>query len=309
MTSEANGSSQLLEPLLDVNESKNLPHRLRYDLRSPPPDATAVPFLEPDLPPISNIRAALEIAKRDLHAGMTTPTCVINMEAALEKEIAESRSLSRLSAFPHTTLTSLTPNILPEILSDPKPAGYLSPTHEAEYLSKLDAVPTDLPPQIREPGSHSPLPAPAARSIEKRENDRDLQLRNPVSVYNWLRKHQPSVFLQDNEGTSGKKQPTATEPAMKPSPKPSRSPKPSKEKGSKRSSAAPKVEQEFLDDDGFVIRGGGGDAPAPKSKRKREDDNSYRPKGGSSRPTKRKKISGGNSVKKTTEIIEDDQGT
>ena len=302
-----NGSSQLLELLLDVNESKNLPPSMRYDLRSPPPDATAVPALEPDLPPTSKLRAALDIAKCDLEAGLITPTRVIDMEAALGRAMADSRSLSRLSTFPHTTLTSLTPDILPEILSDPAPAGYLSPTHEAEYLSKLDAAPTDPLPLTREPGSHSPLPAPTSRSTEKRENDRDLQLRNPVSVYNWLRKHQPSVFLQDNEGASSKKPPTATEPAIKPSPKPSRSPKPSKEKGSKRSSAIPKVEHEVLDDEGFVIRGGGGDAPATKPKRKREDDNSYRPKGGSSRPTKKKKISGGNSVKKATDIADEDQ--
>lgn len=35
---------------------------------------------------------------------------------------------------------------------------------------------------------------------------RDFALRNPTSVYNWLRKHAPNTFLQDNDGGEEKKQ-------------------------------------------------------------------------------------------------------
>ena len=104
-----------------------------------------------------------------------------------------------------------------------------------------------------------------------------MAVRNPVSVYNWLRKHQPQVFLQDNELNSEK---------------------PAKTTGSrtsKRASVAIKQEPELYDDDGIAIDMGA----TPRGKRKRDDDGGYRPKGGNSRPAKRKKDEESISGKKT----------
>lgn len=51
-------------------------------------------------------------------------------------------------------------------------------------------------------GSHSS--AAGASSVSM--SSRDFALRNPTSVYNWLRKHAPKTFLQDHEGGEDKKE-------------------------------------------------------------------------------------------------------
>lgn len=189
------------------------------------------------------------------------------------------QALTRLDTTPHTTLQSVIPGYLPEDLDVDTPTGYLSPGHEEEYLSTLDiSIGTSQSVPSRSLAPHS------ARSSDKHEKDKEAQLRNPVSVYNWLRKNQPQVFLQDNEVAPEK-------PVAKPQ---------TVTKTPKRSSIAPKQEQEIIDEDGFVI---GGLAEPSKPKRKREDE-PYRPKGGSSRPTKKKKVSGGQNGRKAV----DEQG-
>ena len=276
--------SQLLDLLLDINESNRVPPHLRYDLRSPTPDASAVPALEPDLSPndpsdVKSALSALQEVKEELATGQITPTSYTRVEAALLDTINKPQALTRLDTTPHTTLQSVIPGYLPEDLDVDTPTGYLSPGHEEEYLSTLDiSIGTSQTVPSRN------LPPHSARSSDKHEKDKEAQLRNPVSVYNWLRKNQPQVFLQDNEVAPEKL-------AAKPQPV---------TKTPKRSSIAPKQEQEIIDEDGFVI---GGLAEPSKPKRKREDE-PYRPKGGSSRPTKKKKVSGGQNGKKGT----DDQG-
>lgn len=286
--------SQLLDLLLDVNESNRVPLRLRYDLRSPTPDAAAVPGLEPDRSPlgahdINNAQAALEEARSKLATGQLTPSTYRELEAELLEAISKpNRTLAHLNNTPHTTLLSVTPNDLPSDLDEVKPTGYLSPNHEHDYLlaldNSLDNTPLD---------SHSLLPSRLAKRQEK-EKEKDAQLRNPVSVHNWLRKHHPSVFLQDEPNTDK----VPTKHPAKTSPKPPKEPR-----STKRSSAAPKHEHEVIDEEGFVI-GGNLEVPS-RSKRKREDE-PYRPKGGSSRSTKRKKVSAGAMTKK---ISGEDEGS
>ena len=113
------------------------------------------------------------------------------------------------------------------------------------------------------------------------ERDRDMALRNPVSVYNWLRKHQPQVFLQDNEIQSDKPARGTTS------------------RASKRASAPIKQEPEFYDDDGIAVDTGS----SLRGKRKRDDDGGYRPKGGNSRPAKRKKDESTSSAKKAKKPV------
>lgn len=47
--------------------------------------------------------------------------------------------------------------------------------------------------------------AAAAGASSVSTASRDFALRNPTSVYNWLRKHAPKTFLQDHEGGDDKK--------------------------------------------------------------------------------------------------------
>lgn len=292
--------SQLLDLLLDMNEStKVLPH-LRYDLRSPTPDASAVPALEPDLSPygpseIESTRAALEEAKQDLYAGQITPAAFKTMEAEFHAILNRTNSLSNLSRVQHTTLNIVSAEAMPKDLLQEAPIGYMTPSHEDEFLSALDAYLANLP-------SEAPLMLPRPFRPTDREREKDAQLRNPVSVYNWLREHRPKVFLQDprpeeKESAPEKVSSVSESAGHKPSPKP-----PSSGTAKRRSAAGPKQEvepePEILDDEGNVIGGAGIEPPAPKSKRKRDDD-AYRPKGGSSKPRKRGKGSSGAVVRKT----------
>ncbi|MCJ1466414.1 hypothetical protein MMC07_005033 [Pseudocyphellaria aurata] len=272
-------NDQLLDLLLDVNESNHVPFHLRYDLRSPTPDATDVPALEPDRSPnkihdANGARAALEEAKVELTTGQITPNTYKDLEIELLETINKPiRIFAQLDDTPHTTLSSVTPNDLPSDLDEDAPTGYLSPDHETEFLLNLDNT-LGNPPL----GSRPIISSQLAKANE-REREKESQLRNPVSVHNWLRKHHPQVF-QEEPGPE--KLPSRS--VAKVSPKPSNPPK-----ASKRPSTVPKQENEY-DDEGFLI-GGTFELP-PKSKRKREDE-PYRPKGGSSRPTKRKRTSGG----------------
>ena len=267
-------NSQLLDLLLEVNESTRISPYLRYDLRSPAPSESAVPALEPDLAPINlndvgDARAALENAKNELLTGKTTPRSYGKLVIELNEAVNKPKKLSQLKAVPHTVLESVLPQALPHDINASVPAGYLSPNHEEEYLSTLDAAL-----EISELGTQPPPSSHPIRSNEKHEKEREVAVGNPVSVHNWLRKYQPQVFLQDNDLIPEK-------PISRPTTS-SRAPK--------RSSIVPKQEPEIIDDEGYLISGNL--EGSSKNKRKREDE-PYRPKGGSSRSTKRKKVNGG----------------
>ncbi|KAJ0107102.1 hypothetical protein J7T55_014630 [Diaporthe amygdali] len=64
--------------------------------------------------------------------------------------------------------------------------------------STRGATPSSAPP------NHKDTSAAGASSIST--TSRDFALRNPVSVYNWLRKNAPKTFLQDNEVGEEKKE-------------------------------------------------------------------------------------------------------
>ena len=173
----------------------------------------------------------------------------------------------------HTTRELLSEEPLPHDLGDESPAGYLSLEHEEEYLNALDAA-------------LEGRPIPDSHPIRSNEREKDMALRNPMSVYNWLRKHQPQVFLQDSDSAPDK-------PVQKPA---------TAAKAPRRSNVPPKLEPEVIDEEGFLVSGNL-EAPS-RSKRKREDE-PYRPKGGSSRPSKRKRTSAGNAGNRDTG---DDEG-
>lgn len=291
---DADTNSQLLDLLLNVNESNRLPLHLRYDLRSPTPDASEVPALEPDLSPhrihdANGARDALEEAKVELTTGQMTPNTYKLLETDLLAAINKPKKiLARLDATPHTTLKSVMPHDLPSDLDDDAPTGYFSPNHETEYLTTLDNTLASA-----SIGSRQISSSQLAKANE-REREKDSQLRNPVSVHNWLRKNQPQAF-QDDIPPGWDKFPSRVSKVSPKSPVPPKS--------TKRLSAAPKQEQEVIDDEGFLI--GGNPEVLPRSKRKREDE-PYRPKGGSNRPSKKKRISGGGVSKK---VLGDEDGS
>lgn len=252
-----------MEILLDFNDSLHIPPQLRYDL-SIADSSNALPSTESTKAPAvshnpESARSALRKAQARLKAREISP----DEYSVVEDEVRESRvfapglQFSSLLDVPHTKPVEEPPT------DDQMETrlGFLNPDEEAKYLDALDSQLGDstAPTQPSEP-----LP------IDK---EREAAIQNPVSVYNWLRKHQPQVFLQDSE------------------PNPEKPPsRPSNARASKRTATQMRKEEDFYDEDGIALDLDAGAAPSnPRGKRKRDEDGGYRPKGGSSRPSKKRK--------------------
>lgn len=266
--------------LLEVNDARRIAPHLRLDLRSPPPPEFRLPALESDRFPseaydLDSAHAAYIEAKGDLESGQITFRDYEQIEAVYADAVAATNSFSHLSKLSQTVPECIPVHELPYDIGDAAPTGYLTVEHEEEYLAALDAEIESSIVGIQ--------PALNSHPIRSNGKEKEAQLRNPVSVYTWLRKHQPGVFLQDSDSSPDKimpKQPSASKP-------------------SKKSVLAIKHESDTLDEDGIPVLG-----PlesVSRSKRKR-DDEPYRPKGGSSRPTKKKKVSTGHNGKKAAEV-------
>jgi hypothetical protein len=149
--------------------------------------------------------------------------------------------------------------------------------HEDDYLLALDTALND--PSIYDPDAHDgrPLRIPSSRPIP---TEKELSIQNPDSVYNWLRKYRPQVFLQDKD------HPHPENVSEKSAARQGGTGKSKRASGV--STATPKEEQDMLDDElGFIPETGTG-----KGRRSKQDhDQSYRPKGGSGRG-KRKREDG-----------------
>lgn len=244
-----------------------VPQRLRYDLDT---KYTVQAKTETTYDQESGHKA-LRKARFQLQTGNMTPQ---------DYERLKSEMLQSPAFAPAKSYTSLT-KILPESTksshssdSNDARSGFLSHSQEEQYKVSLDAfIRGDAP----TPRSHAPGPflTNGERNIER---EKELILRNPVSHYNFLRKHHPQVFLQDEDS-----KPT----------------KPASSRAAKRNTrdSTVKQEKELYDDDGIAL-----DVPAARGKRKRfDEDSGYRPKGGATRkrvkrdsdapPSRRKKSS------------------
>lgn len=247
-----------MEVLLEFNESIHVSPALRYDL-SLPDDNPFLPTPEQEIAPLVNdatlARTALKEAKDELASGNLSTSAYRQVEASIKrnKEFAPSTQYSSLIKIPHTSEAS---PVYENIALDHK-LGYFTAEHETEYYLALDAKLGDEAAALQ----LQRIPDPPTFA----ERERDASIRNPASVYNWLRRNQPQT-LQDHE--------VASEKSVS---------RPSNARTSKRAPAQRKDEdKDIYDDDGMDVE------PTPKNKRKRDDDTGYRPKGGSSRPKKKK---------------------
>ncbi|KAF2258032.1 hypothetical protein CC78DRAFT_151545 [Lojkania enalia] len=273
-------NDQILEVLLDLNETTRLPPNRRFDLRKPSEiDATA-PSLEVDPEPEA-VQRSIQALRIDMVNGIISPEEFGRKSEQLQnaQPLATRRQLVSLETrVPHTTEI---PDPAPDglLLGEHAP-GYMSPAHEEEYLLATDAALAD--PTVYDPNAHDgrPLRITTSHVIP---NEKELTYRNPDSVYNWLRKHQPQVFLQDKEQHHENM-----------SEKSSARPGNASGRGGKRASAVsantpgPKTDPEMDEEMGFIPETGTGKGRRGKT----EDDGAYRPKGGSSRPAKRKREDG-----------------
>jgi hypothetical protein len=275
----AEGNDQLLDMLLDINEQTRAPARLRFNLDPPGPAAPVVAGQEPDA-----IRQQLHELRAAAASGAMSQEEYIARVDLLHNSQAIRQTLKSLASLearvPHTTRRDLPDRALDGIDLTEHAPGYLSPAHEEEYLAALDQVlaepgfdPANQEGRpIRHAASHPPL------------SEKDLTIRNPDSVYNWLRKHQPQVFLQDkdaapHENTSEKSAPAKANASNR--------------KSIKRESAVGGTPGPRDPDDEDSVAGKTGGKGRRKTAGGADgDDTAYRPKGGSSRPAKRKREDG-----------------
>lgn len=226
-----------------------------------PGDIPAFPPPEQEIAAVVNnaslARTAFKEAKAGLASGDLSMSAYRQVEESikLNKEFTPSNQYRTLSQVPHTNAS--VPDQGRASASMERQLGYFTPEHETEHYLALDAKLGDEAAALQ----LERIPDPPTFA----ERERDASMRNPASVYNWLRRNQPQT-LQDHEAASEKS-----------------ASRPSNARTSKRAPAQRKEEdRELYDEDGMELE------PTPKNKRKRDDDTGYRPKGGSSRPKKKK---------------------
>ncbi|KAJ5772086.1 hypothetical protein N7520_002615 [Penicillium odoratum] len=252
-------NDQLLEVLMEFNESVHVSPSMRYGLTLLS-DAPFLPTPEHEITPLVNdatlARTALKEAKAGLASGSFSPSAYRQVEESIKrnKEFAPALQFSDLIKVPHTE------GILPgdgvkDTGSVDRKLGYFTPEHETEHYLALDAKLGDQAAILQ----LARIPDPPTFA----EREKEASMRNPASVFNWLRRNQPQT-LQDHEVTSEKS-----------------ASRPSNARTSKRAPVQRK-EEETIDEDGIDVE------PTPKGKRKRDEDTGYRPKGGNSRSKKKK---------------------
>ncbi len=201
----------LRELLLDINEDEDTPAHLRIEL--PPADQLALPA--EDFPEFVDEVSDKKKGKEKASAGGSEQ----DKQKQKEKEQADRSArrayhvakvidnlpkdkpipLSMLLHMPHARSVDIAEKYMPEELSfgpngDEPPLTYFTPAQESAWLDELDKTLSEEGPKQRSKASQH-----QSASVIEREEDKEIALKNPVSVYNWLRRNHPQVFLQDKE--------------------------------------------------------------------------------------------------------------
>lgn len=258
----AEQNDQILNLLLELNSLPQVPARMRFDLGDAKSKDTETHTDEQEA------MESLRLARHAIQKGDKKQSEYVDMELSLldTVEFAPKRKYIDLVKGGALKIES---NEAVEVNGT---GGFLSSKQEEDYKISLDDF---MDQKTTNPRKHV-LGGLGHRSAEKSiEREREAQLRNPVSVYNWLRKNQPQVFLQDADNDKVKGSRISKRAANK----------------------AAKADPDMYDEDGFAL-----ETSAGRGKRKRDEDGGYRPKGGHARPTKRRKeeSSGGKRSKRTS---------
>ena len=258
----AEQTDQMLELLAELNAMPHIPKSTRFDLR-PRYEASKIKSeIESQVKTEEDGHLALRKGRYQLQLGQIG----VSEYEDLKASVMHSDPFLAEASYAELLKTSLLPARMQTASEESISDGlnpYLPAREEEQYLQSMDAY---INGSALTPRSH----VTSTAKMTSAELNRETQLKNPVSVYNWLRKHEPKVFLQDHE--------PATEKA----------PKAVASRVSKRNTnrdSIVKQEPELYDEDGIAVDTNG----AGKGKRKRDEDGGYRPKGGNSRPSKRRK--------------------
>ncbi|KAI1816307.1 hypothetical protein GGS20DRAFT_249712 [Poronia punctata] len=245
-------NDRLMDLLLDINDSPQIPFERRIDLNLDDDDD------DDDATDSDSSDATQKPAK------------------SLKKLIQEVPHLS------YEEYVERFPQVKEELEpADPQkhPTAFLSPDAIDDYLFELDARLGTKP---------KPTLAPLALGTSNHTSSpAHFALRNPTSVYNWLRRHAPKTFLQDLEKEKDKDKDDRDKDDNR-----KRKSGVSKKRQSAAASRKEKERGKEVAESMDWDEDAGYDAPASgtaKGKRKRDEDGGYRPKGGSSRPSKKRK--------------------
>ncbi|KAK1776122.1 IEC3 subunit of the Ino80 complex, chromatin re-modelling-domain-containing protein [Copromyces sp. CBS 386.78] len=295
---------RLLDLLLDVNNSNQIPPEKRFDLSVDPPSEKEGLYLDSDRPstPPGGIRPSKSY-KELLH---DVPHMRFSQAAECFPELLRDLEAGRDSP-------------ADPFQGQPHPPTFLTADDMDNYIWEIDqrlarkeANETGVQPPPALP-SLAPIAQPNSVAVNARESgllaSRDFQLRNPTSVYNWLRKHAPKTFLQDTEAhgddndhgestrgtTSSRGGRAKGERGGGPGSRGGRGDSNSArgKRGGHKSAAVAVEVPEYPDEDNNFEASVTPSTAKGKRKRVVDDDPGYRPKGGSSRPTKKKRKSEG----------------
>lgn len=249
----------MLDLLLEFNNNLRVPPARRYQLSLPGDSEHGEQGKEEgptiDVSPAAASERLREAKQRLLAGSMTVDECN-QLEEALRRggQLAPRGDFaSLLNRVPHSEEAHHTSS---EDDLD-STLGFLAPAHEMNYIAAMDNGDGII-----------------TRVKERRstlERDREAQIRNPLSVYNWLKQNQSHIFHHDTEPAPAAKQPTRS----------------TGTRASKRGRASKVREEEMYDDEGIAVDTAPSSAGG-RGKRKRDEDGGYRPKGGSGGRTKKK---------------------
>ncbi|KAF5609570.1 hypothetical protein FPANT_118 [Fusarium pseudoanthophilum] len=254
-------NDRLLDLLLEINNSPQIPPEKQVDVSLEPP-IQADAFVHP-----------------------------LDEEHELHKDTPKKKLEDLVKSVPHSSYSSAK-ETLPQIVNDLKavdgetyPADFLSADDIDNYIYEIDMA---LDPE-------NMLPTLAPRAHPGNHHQSHPHLKNPTSVTNWLRKHAPKIFLQDGEAhgdaddaegghTGGRKtRGSRGERGGRASTRGKRV-----SAAARSAAAADRDVDASMDEDQELAS-----TPAVRGKRKRnaEDDTGYKPRGSSTRPTKKKRKS------------------
>ncbi|KAL2264446.1 hypothetical protein VTK26DRAFT_11 [Humicola hyalothermophila] len=330
---------RLLDLLLDVNNSAQIPPEKRIDLSLDPPsddDALVLDIDRQSTPPpgprplLSYKKLRNEVPHYTFaSASERFPDLLSDLEAGRDSPADPARGQPHPPSFlTADDIDNYIWEIDTRLAHEEGGASAAASAANGNGSGSGSGSGNDKAPRALPPPLPTLAPLAHAAATAGKDSQRDFAVRNPTSVYNWLRKHAPRTFLQDGEhdnkesgGGGGNKENGSGSGGGKSGGGSERTPRGAGGGGggggsggvggggsgstrSKRASAAHSSRAiasssvagsfEDLDDEfgggyGMATPGtGGGAGKGGKRKRVADDDPGYRPKGGSSRPAKKK---------------------
>jgi len=223
----------------------------------------------------------------------------MTLRADLESRLAQLTSGASIdeleNEIPHPFYDPEKDEVPAHLADAARQIAFLTSEHEDEYLDRLDE-------KLSKSASLDKQPWPTSTAmwakLTPRELDREIELQNPQSVHNWLKRHNVSVVGEaDAASEAGATSTPATNKkgsrtlAKKVGDRAIERAK-ERDDGSPMSSATGAFEEEVM---GYEVE-------TPKSgrgkKKAGDDDHAYRPKGGSGKKAKRKREDGEGSTER-----------